>query len=144
MGYTSLQPYLSTRHAVGAGRPGKEPPMKAIWMYGGLLALLALGQVPWAEALWCENRVVSEGDSSFDVLAKCGPPTAQSQRLEELLLSETVFQGGQQVVVTRRILVPVDVWLYNFGPHRLLYELLFRDDRLKEIRTRGYGYDEAQ
>jgi Protein of unknown function (DUF2845) len=118
--------------------------MKAIWMYGGLLALLALGQVPWAEALWCENRVVSEGDSSFDVLAKCGPPTAQSQRLEELLLSETVFQGGQQVVVTRRILVPVDVWLYNFGPHRLLYELLFRDDRLKEIRTRGYGYDEAQ
>ena len=36
--------------------------------------------------------------------------------------------------------MPVEVWTYNLGPHKLLRKLRFVGDELVEIRTDGYGY----
>jgi hypothetical protein len=114
--------------------------MKPAWVYGGLIALILLGSWQSAEALRCEHRVVSSGDTPVEVLAKCGPPTVQRQRDEEIEIFEPVFIQGKRILATRRIIIPVEVWTYNFGPHELIYELIFRNDRVVEIRTRGYGY----
>jgi Protein of unknown function (DUF2845) len=114
--------------------------MKHAWVYCGLIVLLLLGSWRSAAALRCEHRVVSSGDSPAEVLFKCGPPTVQRQRDEEIEVFDSVFINGRRVLVTRRMIVPVEVWTYNFGPHDLLYELIFRYDRVVHIRTRGYGY----
>jgi hypothetical protein len=114
--------------------------MKKTWVYWALIVLPLLGSWQSAEALRCENRLVSSGDSPVEVLEKCGPPTWQQFREEEIEIFEPFFVDGKRVLVARRITVPVEVWTYNFGPHALIYVLTFRKDRIVDIRTRGYGY----
>jgi hypothetical protein len=113
--------------------------MKRAWVYCGLIALMLLGSGPYAEALQCEHRLVSSGDTPAEVLSKCGPPTLQQQRDEEIEIFEPVFIQGKKILVAQRITIPVEVWTYNFGPHALIYVLTFRNDRVVDIRTRGYG-----
>jgi uncharacterized protein YvpB len=36
--------------------------------------------------------------------------------------------------------VRVEIWTYNFGPHKLMRRLRFDDGELVEIETLGYGY----
>lgn len=114
--------------------------MHKAWIYCGLMVLMLFGSWQHAEALRCGHRLVSSGDAPTEVLSKCGPPTAQYQRDEEIEFFQSVFIRGREVLVARRITIPVEVWTYNFGPHELIYELIFRDNRITNIRTRGYGY----
>jgi hypothetical protein len=114
--------------------------MKYAWGYWGLIVLIVLGSWQSAEALRCQNRLVSSGDSPIEVLGKCGTPTLQQYRQEEIETFEPVFIRGKQVLVARRITVPVEIWTYNFGPHSLIYVVVFRNDRVVDIRTQGYGY----
>jgi hypothetical protein len=55
-------------------------------------------------------------------------------RQEEL--TEEDQRGGRQ----RNVITVTEEWLYNFGPNSLIYVLLFREDRLVKIETRGYGF----
>lgn len=114
--------------------------MTKTWLYWALILVMVLGCWQSAEALRCQSRLVSSGDSPFEVVKKCGPPTVQQYRDEEIEILEPIFIDGRKVLVSRRITIPVEVWTYNFGPHELIYELIFRDDRVVKIRTRGYGY----
>jgi Protein of unknown function (DUF2845) len=114
--------------------------MKTAWVCYALLTLVVLGSWQSAEALRCEHRLVSSGDTTADVLFKCGAPTVQQQSEEELEIFETIFLRHERVRVARRILVPIEEWIYNFGPHSLMYVLRFRNGRVVDIRTRGYGY----
>jgi hypothetical protein len=114
--------------------------MKKTWVYWDLIIFILLGIWQSAEALRCEHRLVSSGDSPVEVLEKCGPPTEQKLREEEIEIIEPFFVDGKKILVARRIIVPVEVWTYNFGPHELIYVLTFRKDRIVNIRTRGYGY----
>jgi hypothetical protein len=38
------------------------------------------------------------------------------------------------------VIVPTEEWIYNFGPTQFLNILTFRDERLVNIETRGYGF----
>ena len=114
--------------------------MQKTWVCCAVLILLVLGSWQSAAALWCENRLVSSGDTAAEVLFKCGPPTVQQQRDEEIEVLAPVFFRSKQVLVTRRILVTVEEWIYNFGPHSLLYVLTLHNGRVTKIHTRGYGY----
>jgi len=38
--------------------------------------------------------------------------------------------------------IPVDVWVYNLGPNKLMRRLRFEDGKLVDIETLGYGYYE--
>jgi hypothetical protein len=105
-----------------------------------LIVLVVLGNLNKAEALRCENRIVSSGDTSSDVLFKCGTPTLQQVREEEIEVFEPVFIGPEKVLVARRIPITIEEWTYNFWPHNLLYVVKFENGRVVDIRTRGYGY----
>jgi hypothetical protein len=97
-----------------------------------------------AEDSWrCGTRLVSEGDAKHKVRTLCGEPT------------DIAFQG-----VVRRapryeygygynryeyygpgfVDMPVEIWTYNLGPHKLVRKLRFVGDELEEIETDGYGY----
>jgi hypothetical protein len=39
--------------------------------------------------------------------------------------------------------IPVDVWVYNLGPSKLMRRIRFEDGRVVAIDTLGYGYVET-
>jgi hypothetical protein len=79
-------------------------------------------------ALRCGNLLVSEGDIRSEVFAKCGEPTDRTLYYEER-------KTGRITTV-----IPIEVWIYNFGVQNFVYFLTFENGRLIDIRTGGYGY----
>ena len=57
----------------------------------------------------CRGKIVSIGDTQYDVMKKCKKPTYEARN------------GG--------------VWVYDFGPYRLTYYVVFLDGRVHRIRT---------
>ncbi len=80
----------------------------------------------------CSEQIVSVGDSKFDVLARCGEPTAKDTHVEEV--------RGTPDDPNRKVYVTVEEWTYNLGPTRLMRILTFRNSKLSDIRSAGYGY----
>jgi hypothetical protein len=106
-----------------------------------VLALSLLAASPAFAALRCGVKLVSEGDTRSEVSAKCGEPT-------EIITQKSVFR--RPVIWTRNgpyfigedfIEVPVEAWIYNLGPNKLMRRLRFEDGVLAEIETLGYGYN---
>ena len=110
-----------------------RPLLRAAPLLGALFLVLPAHT---ALALRCGNRIVDVGDSKFDVLVRCGEPTAIEQRSEEL----TEREGAGRL---RSGIVATEEWIYNFGPTQFLNILTFRDERLVSIETRGYGFLES-
>jgi hypothetical protein len=98
-----------------------------------------------AQNLQCGNKLVSKGDPLGRVLAICGNPTHVDK--SSIVLSSVGWVAGQtnQVGASRgiQIEVPVEVWLYNLGPDRLMERLRFEDGIVVRIETLGFGYIEG-
>ena len=93
----------------------------------GLVALLSLLPLAHAQAdsLRCGSRLVSTGDSSADVLARCGEPRSR----DSLGYREVVGEWG------KRYEVEVQEWIY--GPwNGMLYFVRFEGNRLSAIQSR--------
>jgi hypothetical protein len=80
----------------------------------------------------CTEQVVAVGDSKSDVLSKCGKPTFKDKRQEELK-GRTI--SGQE----HTEFVTIEEWTYNLGPNRFLRILTFRNGKLTDMKTGGYG-----
>ncbi len=91
-----------------------------------LLAVL-LGSTPAFAALRCGNRLVSEGERAYMLLAVCGEP-GYRQRLAGVYLPGL------------GLLTDEERWYYNFGPHQLIRVVRIRQGRIAAIDTAGYGF----
>ena len=102
-------------------------------------ALLLLASLP-AAAFNCGQRLVHEGDSAYDVRAKCGEPA--DIQTHNILRQPVVWYHGHPLLAAPGSLVevPVEIWTYNFGPNKLMRRLRFVDGELQDIETLGYGY----
>lgn len=80
----------------------------------------------------CGDRVISAGDTKADILIKCGEPFSKSSHQEEL--KERLDDSS-----SRKAIVTVEEWTYNFGPQRFMRVITFRDGTVVDIRTAGYG-----
>ncbi len=80
----------------------------------------------------CEDRVISTGETKADVFAKCGEPFYRTSHDEELWapVGDTA---------SRKVVVTVEEWTYNFGPQRFMRIVVFRNGRVVEVRTGNYG-----
>lgn len=80
----------------------------------------------------CDDRIISKGDTKADVLTKCGEPFYKESHEEEIRerLDETQ---------SRKVLVTVEEWTYNFGPQRFMRIFTFRNGKVVDIRTGNYG-----
>ncbi len=91
--------------------------------------LFGLASVAVADNFRCPNgAIVSTGDNQSIVAMKCDPPTYKSARTE----SEAGYKGAT-------ILVSVEEWTYNEGPHRLVHILTFKNGLLNSVQTAGFG-----
>lgn len=94
-----------------------------------LLLMAVAATSAMADNFRCPNgAIVSTGDSMAEVYVKCDPPSFKNTRTE----SEGGYKGAT-------ILVSVEEWTYNEGPHRLMHLLTFRNGVLATVQTLGYG-----
>ncbi|MDY0383799.1 DUF2845 domain-containing protein [Trichlorobacter sp.] len=101
--------------------------MKTLLLTLGLLA--ALAESARADNFRCPNgAIVSTGDTMAEVYVECDPPSFKNVRTE----SEAGYRGTT-------ILINVEEWTYNEGPHRLMHTLTFRNGVLEKVQTLGYG-----
>jgi hypothetical protein len=125
------------------------------WLVGTLVYAFALGcgvllRVPRAHAdeLSCHDRLVSIGDSGYQVQSLCGAPdwvehrsASRTVRRPATVLCRVGYGVGQcPGVVDDRVEVSVDEWTYDFGPDRFIEYLTFEQGKLVAVRSGGYGH----
>ena len=96
------------------------------FMVAAILALsptLALGQ-----SIRCGSKLVTEGMSQAKVAALCGQP------------AQVVHPAAYDVVVPGVSDVAEEIWIYNFGPNKLMQRIRFRNGIVATIGSVGYGY----
>jgi hypothetical protein len=81
----------------------------------------------------CTEQVVKVGDTQGEVVNRCGEPASKESSQEE----DVVSRDSQ---LKRSVYVNVEKWTYNLGPHSFIRILTFRNGKLSEIKSGGYGY----
>ncbi len=86
------------------------------------LTVALLSSAAWAEGFRCPRtgRIIDEGDTTFDVRAKCGEPSSQER------------------ISSRRRGVD-ERWIYDFGPQYLTRVLWFKNGQLIQVDVGWYG-----
>ncbi len=107
---------------------------------GALLAAM-LAATP-AYAFRCGSRLVNDGDTRAEVRAKCGEP-ADVERRSIWRQPVAWLHGRPYRLSSDQIEIPVESWVYNLGPNKLMRRVRFEDGRVVEIETLGYGYRES-
>jgi hypothetical protein len=103
-----------------------------------LFLTLAAGTVQ-ADAFQCGSSLVATGDTRDQVAAKCGNP-ADVER-SSVFVQSTAWVNGVPVSAGNTLIeVPVELWLYNFGPTQLMRRVRFESGRVVAIEILGYGY----
>jgi hypothetical protein len=104
------------------------------------VVLLALSWNASAESMECRDRIITQGDSIAKVATLCGNPT-QVDHTSIVRAAAGRFVNGQWVASAgAQIEIPVEVWLYNLGPDRLMRQIRFEGGRVVKIETLKFGY----
>jgi hypothetical protein len=104
-----------------------------------LLGLLAAA--PSFAAFRCGSKLVTEGDTRSEVAVKCGEPT-EIVTLTSIFRRPVIWSNGRPYFIGEdAIEVPIESWVYNLGPNKLMRKLRFEAGVLAEIETLGYGYN---
>lgn len=99
-----------------------------------------------ADSLRCDNQLVHEGDSQYEVKSVCGQPDDMQRRTETRRVQRAVQRpcahgsGTCVVVVDDYVEITVDEWVYDFGPRRFLQYLTFEGGQLVAVRSGSYGH----
>ena len=103
-----------------------------------ILGLLACSP---AFAFRCGTKLVSEGDSRTEVLAKCGEPADRATQ-RSLYRRPVIWSHGRPYYIGEDLMeVQVESWTYNFGPNKLMRRVRFEDGLVAHIETLGYGFN---
>ncbi len=112
------------------------------WTLAAVLGLAAAS--PAYADFMCGTHVITEGDPRSRVVAYCGDPTDVQSTSSLLRRPVTWINGRPYTVGDGFIEVPVDIWVYNLGPNRLMRRIRFEDGVVVAIDTLGYGYVEPE
>jgi hypothetical protein len=70
-----------------------------------------------ADSMRCGSKIVKEDDTLDEVLALCGEPVSKQRTW--IQRAPQFEYGGDEYPFPGREDVPVDVWIYDFGSHKL-------------------------
>ncbi len=106
-------------------------------------------------ALRCGHRIVDIGDSKPKVYIRCGDPAFVETRERRFpnncgdrgYINDFGGNYYNRSKHDKNVLFPpichveiIEVWTYNFGSHKFMRELLFREGILFKINLLEYGY----
>ena len=90
-----------------------------------------------ADSVRCGSKVISDGDPMEKVRQYCGEPTETKRTW---MTRKPRFEyGGQEIPFEGTEDVPVDLWTYDFGPHKLVRRIRFIASKVDSIETREHG-----
>lgn len=92
-----------------------------------------------AWAFRCGKRIVNSGTSKSEVHTMCGEPSNIETRSISPVKQCCTSDGGYYTDPLQNPVV-IEEWTYNFGPHRLMQLLQFKNGTLESIESLGYGY----
>lgn len=102
------------------------------------LGVLAPGLAS-ADGFRCGTRLIVEGSTRGEVVARCGEPSEVEQR--SILRRPAYWRHGRRYFLSDELIeTPVEFWTYNLGPNKLMRRLRLEDGVVVEIETLGYGY----
>ena len=109
----------------------------------GAFVLVPATHVRAEDSMRCGSRLVVRGDAKDKVRTLCGDPTDVA--LRGYVRRAPVYEYGYgysryEYHGPGWVDMPIEIWTYNFGSHKLLRKLRFVGDELVEISTAGYGY----
>jgi hypothetical protein len=87
-----------------------------------------------AQSLRCDDKIISQGTTRAKVAALCGDPVQADQK--SVYYSPIASHRANPITIE----VQVEVWIYNFGPDRLMQRIRFEDGVVVRIDSIGYGY----
>jgi Protein of unknown function (DUF2845) len=114
----------------------------------GLAACLLVGRAARADGMYCGSRLISVGDTLYQVRSVCGEPDDAQHRVETRTVRHRVRvpcernqrRSGQcETTVERSTDVVIDEWTYDWGRQRFIRYLTFLDGRLAGVQTGSYG-----
>lgn len=85
----------------------------------------------------CEPYAIREGDTTLDLLGRCGDPALREEAVETCC--DAVDVEDPAVV---RTTLHVEVWTYDFGPSALQRRVRLEDGKVVRVDTGGRGYAE--
>lgn len=80
----------------------------------------------------CGDSLPEIGENKAQVRMRCGEPFARESRTEEII-------DALDMDTKRKTVIAIDEWTYNFGPNSFIRFFQFRNGRLVDIKTGGYG-----
>jgi Protein of unknown function (DUF2845) len=104
-----------------------------------LAAACTLAGPAAADSMRCGTRLMTDGDPIDKVEAFCGQPASIERR--EILRPFFYHRG---VPIHSSYEVSVEIWTYNFGPHKLMYRIRFEDGLLVDVETLSHGYHSSR
>jgi uncharacterized protein DUF2845 len=106
-----------------------------------LVMLFGLLATSPAFAFRCGTRIVSEGDTRSAVAAKCGEPDDVVKQ-QSVFRRPVIWTGGRPYYIGDDFMeIPVENWVYNLGPNKLMQRVRFEGGVVVEIESLGYGYN---
>ncbi len=98
-------------------------------------------------AFRCGTRLITTGNTKYEVLWKCGEPTWVESWVEKRIEPYAVepFSDGhkfylQNPTFATVVYVTVEQWIYNLGRTQFTRILTFENNRLARIETGDYGH----
>jgi len=94
----------------------------------------------------CNDRLVTSGDTLYQVRSLCGEPDDARHRVEyrtvRVRRPGTCVQGQGPCTseVEQTIEVVIDEWTYDFGKNRFLKFLCFEQGKLVRVTEGSYGH----
>jgi hypothetical protein len=126
---------------------GEVGSMKKLSCSVVLLMMVMLMASNEAAAFRCGTRLVSVGDSKYEVLWKCGEPTWVESWVEKRIQPYSVepFSDGYRFYLPSPtfatvVYVNVEQWVYDQGRTQFTRVLTFENSRLARIEMGDYGH----
>ena len=104
------------------------------WLMATVVACIPA--LSMAQSLRCDGKIISQGSIRAQVAALCGDPAQVVQKSVYYRPLASVDYRANPITVE----VQVEVWIYNFGPDRLMQRIRFEDGLVVRIESLGYGY----
>ncbi len=96
----------------------------------------------------CNSYVIDNGMHKAELIQKCGTPASASFRMEKRTVRVRKYidpqtyprpVNGTVVEVEKEVEVPIEEWIYNFGPHQFMQLVILEEGRIRSISDMGYG-----
>jgi len=87
----------------------------------------------------CTSNSFREGESTYELLARCGDPAVRDVR-EESRTESVRTAGSEEDSVTRYF--TTEVWTYDLGPKQFVRFVVIEDGRVVRLGTGNYGYSQ--